>query len=501
MPTLISPLKLAATSAILGLTVFNINPVKAATWVRNGIIVSKDNYSDTRFPGINFGDNDYLAVGQLDGQTGKQVAYLGFDFQSLVSDLTPYLDAGAQIRNLRATLLFNQTYDALQNPNTDPSFPPVPTINIREVDYNSWNEETPIDPDRENNGTIFFGGGISEGRNSRFNTSVDGTFNTFIRNLLQNKTSEFSLAIEPVETFDLPFPPFNTFPGDTLFSSEGGNSDQQPRIDLSFELWNESFKILDSNNPTPNFKLNSLAGGDTFKEHRLVKGRDRQDQVLDQVDWLWSNNTPTEFEFQCSNNRATVTFFANDDNNTDRVISSQVNTCQNIEGLKLFSVVKEVAANTSMEICVDEAGSLTNLTPINNFCSSSNLAVTNGLDREEKFFYFTDPTNRGGLGLTPTRMRGQITMGWENGNNPQEASANQRVAIQLIPLSTYQDPNPPNNQQDINEQSTNTNELSNVASVPESANVASVPESTSVVSFILLGLGGIPLKLSRKNRN
>lgn len=503
MATLIFPLKLATTSIILGLIALNSNLANAATWERNGIVASEDNFSDTRFPTINFGGNNFLAVGQLDGQngqTGKQVAYLGFDFQNVIKDISPFLDAGAEIRNLQATLRFNQTYNAGNgpsgnplNPNTNPATSPVLSINVRNVDPNSWDEGTFINPNRINEGQIFFGGSITEGANVRFNspTAEEQPFNDFIRDLLEKKIPEFSLAIEPVTTLNIPS--IGIFPGDTLFSEDGGNIDEQPRIDLSFQLWNESFKILDT--PAPNFKLQSLAGGRTFKEQRLVKGRDRLDQVLDETDWVWSNNIPTEFELQCSNNQATVTFFANNDNNSDKVITSPVNTCENIEGLKLFSVVKQVAANTSMEICVDEADRLS----ISNFCSSSNLAVENGGISEETFFYFTDPTILGGLGSTVTNLKGEITMEWANNNNPQESSQNQRVAIQLIPLSTYQDPHDQQNSNPLssnplstNPQSTNTNEPSNAPSVPE---------STSVFSLILLGLSGIQLKLSGKNRN
>ncbi|MDJ0579850.1 hypothetical protein [Crocosphaera sp.] len=493
MATLIFPLKLATTSIIFGLIALNSNLVKAETWERNGIVASEDNFSDTRFPGITLGGNNFLAVGQLDeqnGQTGKQVAYLGFDFQNVINDITPFLDAGAEIRNLQATLRFNQTNNAGNdpsgnplNPNTNPLISPVLSINVRNVDPNSWDENTPIDPNRVNNGQIFFGGSITQGANTRFNspTAEEQPFNDFISDLLQKKIPEFSLAIEPVTTLNLPF--LGVFPGDTLFSEDGGNIDEQPRIDLSFQLWNESFKILDT--PAPNFKLQSLAGGSTFKEQRLVKGRDTLDQVLDETDWVWSNNIPTRFELQCSNNQATVTFSANNDNNSDKVITSPVNTCENIEGLKLFSVVKQVAANTSMEICVNEADG----SPISDFCSSSNLVVENGGISEETFFYFTDPTILGGLGSTVTNLKGEITMGWVNNNNPQEASENQRVAIQLIPLSTHQDPD---DQQSTNPLSTNPNETSNAPSVPE---------STSVLSLILLGLSGIQLKLSGKNRN
>ena len=494
---LMFPLKIATTTIILGLITLSSNPVKAATWVRNNLVVNKDNFYDSRFQTTNFGSHSSLAIGQLNEQAGEQVAYLGFNLQSVMNEITPFLNAGAEIRNLQATLRFNQTYNGGNDPNgvplnlnTAPLFPPVPTVNVREVVYtNSWRENAAVDRDNVTLGQSFFGGGISEGANERSNTLVNGSFNTFVRNLLENNTPEFSLAIEAVETFSLTFPPFNTFPVDTIVSREGSNINEQPRIDLSFQLWNESFNVIEEDNPTPNFKLQSLAGGRSLNEHRLVKGRDQLDEVLDETHWIWSNNTPTRFELQCSNNQATVTFFANYDNSSNISITSPVNTCENLEGLKLFSVVKQVVAGTSIEICVDEAGG----SSISDFCSSSNLAVDGGGISDETFFYFTDPTNSGGLGSAVTNLNGEITLGWQNNNNPQEASANQRVAMQLVPLSTYSDPFPQNSvPQNSVPQNNNTNEPSNAPSVPE---------PTSVVSLIFLGLSGLKLKLSRKNRN
>lgn len=552
-------LNLTTTIIASGLSILIINPVQAASWVRN-LTVDNDSYSDTNNPNTNFGDSDFIHVGNFDngfGSGDEQRGYLSWNLDEIISQIP----AGAQVRNLNARLVLTQSSGNTDNPNpndfnlSDPdnpvpiprAFPGIARVTLDGLNVTGdWDESAAIDPTNPPstiNAPTLFSGQIDQGVNNYsgvgLNRLITSVLNSNTDNIQGNERDSFSVALRANNSLN--FPGFGFFPGDFF---ESGNQDDGPRLELDFEVWNEAHQVMDGSN----FFFQSRAGGDSNVNNDVSNGDweislgrktgdpQRPDRYVDQNNparqLTWRSGTNLPFELTCNpqTNQVTLTLDY-EDPNLSRSTSFRTNNCQGIEGLKIFASANQtdgvVLPDTTMRIRVNQAreigGTNQNITDFVAVSRAGQINPQTGRERVEDFFYFVDPILGGGLGFTNgiNRLRGDLRMEW-NGRSPQARNARSLIQTQLIPLQRVNDPNP----EDISPgsglpQPGNAETCSTI--IPDEIyavitadgsnfviddsicsenqiipNSQSVPEPTSILSIILLGTTGMGVRLLKK---
>ncbi|MGB5593710.1 MAG: choice-of-anchor W domain-containing protein [Crocosphaera sp.] len=477
MKTLISSLKIASSCLVLGLglAAFKIDSAAAQTFTRI-ITAGQDTYSDTNNPTMNFGGSDFLEVGNSQGN--EQIAYLSWDLESLINEINS-ISSTAEVRNVTVSLTLTQTTDDPNNPNDNPGpridlggFPLVTLDGVQVTE--AFDESAAIDPNAPPttiDDTTLFSGDINLGVNTYTGVNLD----ELVMDLLNTEEDLLSIALRPTEGLD--FPDFNVFALESFFSQNQDDVSVRPTLEIDFELWDEGNNV----DGGPNFKAQARGGdagsnglnGD-WEFGLLTEDTNDKESVELGDQWDWQDGEAVQFTLACNQDTNEVSFTLMDDQRTAE-IDFTANTCQDIEGLKIFSTARAVDAGTTMEIVVNQVqeigGTLVNVPDF------STLATVGGSQFVEDKFYFTDSTENDGLEFTQgvELITGTITMAWQGGTDPQSPRTGSKNQIFIIPLTRLDDPTLP-------------------ANVPPSE-IESVPEPTSVVGLIMLGTTAIGLRL------
>ncbi len=556
-------LNLTTTMIVSGLTVLTLNPAEAATWSRT-LLVGQDSYSDTNNPTTNFGGSDFLKVGNFSNGPNsgdEQRPYLSWNLEDIIEQLP----AGARVRNLNARLVLTQSSGDILNPNpndfnlSDPNnpvpisreFPGIARVTLDGLEVTGdWDENSPINPTNPPstiNAPTLFSGQIDLGVNNYsgvgLNRLITNVLNSNTDNIVGNERDSFSVALRARNSLN--FPDFGFFPVDFFESQNHEDSNLRPRLELSFDVWTEAYKITDG----PNFALYGRAGGDSNVNNSNSDGDwefslgtktgdpQKPDNIIGQSrdqtrQFTWGNGGNVPFQLTCNSNTNLVTLTLDyDDDNSRRSTSFEVNNCQGIEGLGIFAQAREENSNnytidpgTAMRIVVNgvrEIGGT--IQPVSDFLA---IGTAGGDQLVADSFYFVDSPLNGGLGFTNgiDLIRGNIRMAWPNGSpNPQAQSVGSRVQAQLVPLQRIEDPmgqNPENLfPESVNPQPADTcstivpDEVFAVISADDSnfviddsicsrdqarANSQGVPEPSSVLSMIILGTTGMGAQWLKK---
>ncbi|MDJ0509504.1 MAG: PEP-CTERM sorting domain-containing protein [Crocosphaera sp.] len=557
MQTWNSYLNLTTTILAMGVTLLNVNPAQATSWLRT-LTAGNDNYSDTNNEEVNFGGEDYIRIGNFPtGTTGaegdvpvenqeEQIGYVSWNLQNIINTINNTLEIpeGAEVRNVDASLVLHQGINDPNNPNGPnrplPGFARVSLEGLGVI--GQWDENNAINPnfppqtinDLDPEAPTLFTGDINLGSNTysatALNDYIENIFNTNFNGNPNDDQNLLSIALRP--TASLNFPNFGFFPIDSFFSQNQENEELKPSLELSFEVWNEAYKVLEDLNVTVQSRLGNQT---TWEWSQTEKSQGNNGNTIDTVitdrNWRWRNGVPVEFELQCNpdNNLLTLTL------ENQAPISHVTETCEGIDGVSIFAQARR--PNTEMEILLTRIGELEGdrigVTPRD----FSALGVA-GQPLESDRFYFTDDANPqepngGGLDFTNGAdfIRGLVTMRWieEDGNPQDQRGRTNDNQIQLTALTRADDPlagftpqsfipqgNPSEPQSTIFEAAcvNGTPDIeiweriasSNPDLLPEytcSSNTISpsnttVPEPTSILSLILLGTTGLGLRLRKK---
>ena len=548
---------LTTSLIVSGLMTLTLNPAEAATWSRT-LRPNNDTYSDTNNPNDNsIGGSQFIQVGNLDGGFGsgdEQQAYLSWNVQELLQDIP----VGSEVRNLSATLIMTQSGIDPGNPN-DPNrrFNTVPRVTLDGLEVTGdWNEGTAIDPGNPPStiqSPTLFSGQIDQGTNRYagigLNRLITDVLNSNLDGNRGNDRDVLSIALRGNNSLN--FPAFGVFPIDSFFSKDQDNIDLEPRLELDFDVWTEAHRVTNGSN----FAFYGRAGGDSNVFDNNSNGDwelslgtksvgNPSDSFVDQNDsdrqLTWDDGVNLPFELTCdADNNNLVTLTVNND--SSRTTSFNANSCQDIDGLKIFAVARQqngkVGAGTNMRIRVTQVrevgGTIQNVNGFSALSIAGQINDDTGVERVEDFLYFLDSREQGGLGFTNgiDLMRGDLRMAWRNsssnpqgGQNPQRENVGSRVQAQLIPLIRINDPSAspvaevqgslPQEAQPAPAPSCSVlvpDELWSALTAEGSGFTVddsicsegftpsqTVPEPNSILSFILLGTTGLGIKFLKK---
>ncbi|MDJ0732066.1 MAG: hypothetical protein QNJ33_18975 [Crocosphaera sp.] len=531
------------------MTVLTVNPAEAATWSRT-LFVGNDSYSDTNNSEINFGDSDFIQVGNFENGPNsgdEQRAYLSWNVQDLIQEIP----AGSEIRNLTATLVMTQSNSDPGNPN-DPNrqFIPVARVTLDGLEVRGdWDESSAIDPnnppdtsnpDDPNEGTLFSGQidqGVNRYSGRDFNTLITNVLNSNLDSDTGNDRDVLSIALAANNSLN--FPDFRVFPMDSFWSRNQDDINLRPQLELDFDVWSEAHRITDG----PNLTFYSRAGGDSNVNDsnsngdwevslgtKSIENGQNRDNFVDQNDadrqLTWPDGVNVPFELTCNTETNLVTLTLNDDPNS--TTSFTANNCEGIGGLKIFAQARQgnkIDPGTTMRIRVNEVREIGGT--IQSVSGLSALATAAGTQFVEDNFYFLDSPDDGGFGFTNgiDLIRGTLRMNWLEGDqNPQAGNTGSRIQTQLIPLTRVDDPTGSTTDQSVLPASSLPvseptcsefipDEIWSVITADDSrfvvddsicpssvilANSQGVPEPNSILGFILLGSTGIGVRLLKK---
>ncbi|MGK7884404.1 MAG: choice-of-anchor W domain-containing protein [Crocosphaera sp.] len=530
MPTLISSLKLAVSSAVLGLTVFNIKPVTAQTIFQQQIISGADNYSDLSDNDITNGFSDFIQVGSREDPSLvlEEVAFINWDLSSIIGQINDLRNDNPNtdiiLGNLNATVTLTQTKSDPNNPNdADPPpfgqngrfLPDVPRIDninaFQVVDPGSWSESQAINTGMNGDGLpprnnlILFNGNIQANPNENedtFQNNYGGIgLNQVITSILNdnldsdtgNDNTNLSITLEATEIVEDTSIGFNAL--ESFFSQDSNNDFFKPRLTVSYELLQEGTNA----DGGPNFKAQTRGGGTGSQDWELgvFPTRNGQDALgandLKQAEWTWINGQEVEFELVCDPDTGGVSMTLNNGQITSTTSDLLNVPCDQIDGLKMFSTARTNGAE--MDYAITEYTTLNgNVVNIPDLSVSSQQS---GSRFVEDFFAFPGVV---GEQLGATNIKGTVTMSWGPGGAPQSPRSGSKNQTFLIPLTKILNLNslalqsvPQLNQptsQEVRDQRLEQLGLS-----------SSVPEPNSIVALAFFATGGGALKLlSRKTR-
>ncbi|EAZ91878.1 choice-of-anchor W domain-containing protein [Crocosphaera chwakensis] len=531
MRTLISSLKIATSSFILGLTVFNIKPLAAQTLFQSTIIAGADNYSDPTNMGINYGTSPFIQVGSRydpndpnnppsGGSPSRplileEVGYINWNLSSIINDIkTNY--PGAFLGNVDAVVTLTHTKTDPDNPNdTDPNYPDgrffpdlprIDNINAYQVTGN-WNENNAINTNNRpaRNNLILFDGNIeanpdADGDNLEnsyggigLNQVVKSILNNNLDDDLSNDNPNLSIALEATEIFEAT--DFGFYALESFFSQNGNDDSVKPEITLRYELLQEGTKVEGG----PNFKATTRGGGsgnlngDWELGVFLGDNPTNDPNTTKKANWVWTNDELVDFELVCNPNTGGVTLTLSNGQTTATTPALMNNPCDKIDGLKIFSTARTNGAE--MEIIVDEFTTLND-----NVINVSNLSALaqDGSGLVEDYFAFPGVIE-GQLGAK--KVNGTVRMKWGPGGAPQNPRSGSNNQSFLIPLTRILNPDsPPQSLPESNQPTSEEIQQQRLELLSEaSPNVTSVPESNSIVALVFFATTGVGVRLlSRK---
>ncbi len=531
MRTLISSLKVATSSFILGLTVFNIKPVSAQTLFQSTVIAGADNYSDPTNTNINHGMSDFIQVGSRYDPNDpnnppfggpptlpvipEEVGYINWNLSSIINDIKNNYP-NSFLGNVDAVVTLVHTKTDPNNPNdNDPmfpdgrNFPDVPRIdNINAYQVTgSWNENNGINTNNRpgRNNLILFDGNIEANpdadQDNQENNYGGIGFNQVLKSILSmnldddpsNDNPNLSIALEATEIFEAS--DFGFYALESFFSQNQSVEALKPKITINYELLEEG----SGNNGGPNFRATTRGGGKGNQNWELgvFSGENPttiNSSQLKQAQWVWKNDELVDFKLTCDPNTGGVTLTLSNGQTTATTPALMNNPCDKVDGLKIFSRARTNGAE--MEIIVDEFVDLND-----NAISVSDLSALaqEGSGLVEDYFAFPGELEEQ---LGTKEVRGTVRMKWGPGgapqilNNPSE-SLNQSF---VIPLTRILNPNSlaPQSIPQLNDPTSLEERQQRLEVLSFSPNSQSVPEPGSVVGLFLLATTSAGFRLLGK---
>lgn len=541
MSTLISSLKLAVTSAVFGLTVFNIKPVAAQTFFQSTITAGADNYSDTTGSGDTNGFSNFIQVGSTYDPSDpndppilppslpliiEEASFINWNLTDIINDIngirTDLGDPGIILGNVDAFVTLTHTKTDPDNPNDNnpPQFgqnggflldlPRIYNINAYQVvNSQSWSEGQAIDTNSrpQRNNLILFNGNIQansdEAQDNLENNYGGIGLNQVIAEILNNNLDSdpvnddpnLSITLEATEILE--FTPIGFHGLESFFSQNGMDESVKPQLTVRYELLQEGNKVQGG----PNFKAQTRGGGTVASDWELAVFSG-QNQEQKQEEWVWTNNEEVDFELACDPNNGNVTLTLSKSEGNNQRTSTTPNftniPCEKIDGLKIFATARTNGAK--MEYMINEYTTISN--NVINISDLSVLAEEQGSKFVDDLFPFPGFVD---TQLGTRNVKGTVRMSWGPGGDPHgkndqgddnPSSDNQTF---LIPLTKIFNLNPPP-EGSLPEFNKPTSEEIREQRREELGLSPSVPEPNSIVALVLFVTTGGGLKLLGRKR-
>ncbi|MEL4895182.1 hypothetical protein [Crocosphaera sp. Alani8] len=544
MSTLISPLKLAVSSAIFGLTLFNLKPVASQTFFQTTINsrqgTGADNYSDPTNTGVNYGTSRFIQVGSAYDPADindpndpfanppfvdpnfplvlEEVAHIRWDLSNIISDIKNN-HPGTFLGNVDAFVSLTHTKSDQNNLNdfdemgvarpggrNAPTVLRINNINAYEV-TGSWNENTAINtnalPTRNNpllpgNPVLFEGNvqfNLDPNSPNRVNNYQGSGLNQLVKIILDNNLDDnpsnndptLSIALEATDIFDFPDLNANVFAVESFFSQNDNDESLRPKITVRYELLDEGTKVEGG----PNFKAQTRGGASGAGDWEIgVFPTNDQGDDFDQLreeNWVWTNDELVDFELVCDPDNGNVNLTLSNGNITSTTPDFTNVPCEKIDGLKIFATAR--TSEAEIEYNITEFTDLNdNIIPIPDLSVFPQQLGANG---DEDFFAFPGII---GEQLGAKNIKGTVKMSWGPGGAPQNPRSGSLNQTFLIPLTRIPNtsPLPEESFPDVNERTPQEIQQERLEQL-ESA--SSVPEPNSIAALIFLATTGSTLKL------